>query len=327
MRIKILKILTYTFFIIFFIFLSNQLVNFKINKTTFRIFNQSFKFEFQINKSKFLINKSKLLINKQIDSCLNDARAKNKLAFITLVIANHEDYVKSAAKLLKTVIKNTHGIKYDKVILELKEKPLNKNLTEMLIRSGWDFICTVNRIEPIKDTGPVKTYRELFTKLILFNMTQYEGIVTMDADTIVIRNITELFYLHKKIDYTKYYIAVGPDIDFQTRYDSIIRFNAGIFVIRPNGTEFKRLIKLKKEKSNHLDPYFAEQTFLNYWYTGKWYNFGYKYNCIIWHLKYYNYDVSLIPKDVHVIHFTNLKPWSCIQIAMKICDLWKNIPL
>lgn len=320
MRYKTLKILIYIILIVILVSISNQYVNFKKFQKLVPILNQTSNFEFKINKSK-------LLVNKRIDSCLNDVAAKNNLAFVTLAIADHPDYVKSAAKLLKTVIKNTHGVKYDKILIELKEKPLDSNLKQVLIRSGWDFVCTVNRIGPIKDTGTIKTYRDLFTKLIIFNMTQYEGIVTMDADTIVIGNITELFYLYKKIDFLKYYIAVGPDIDFHTRYDTIIRFNAGIFIVRPNGTEFKRLMSLKKEKSLHLDPYFAEQTFLNHWYAAKWYNFGYKYNCIIWHLKYYKYNVSLIPKDIHVIHFTNLKPWNCIPEAVEICNLWKNIPV
>lgn len=263
--------------------------------------------------------------NNRIDSCLNDVRAKNKLAFVTLAIADHSEYIKSAAKLLKSVVNNTHGVNYDKIILELKEKPLNNDQKEMLLNSGWDFICTVNRIGPIKNTGPVKIYKELFTKLIIFNMSKYDGIVTMDADTIVIGNITELFYLYEKIDFKKYSIAAGPDIDFQTRYNVILRFNAGVFVVRPSESEFKRLIRLKTNSSNHLDPYFAEQTFLNHWYANKWYNFGYKYNCIAWHLKYYGYNVSRIPADVHVIHFTNLKPWSCTREAIAICNLWKNI--
>lgn len=319
MRHKLLKSLILTLIIIIIpISIFHEWINLKKIKTEFSVSVQNLSITSEKSESEFLVD-------NRIGSCLNDVRAKNRLAFVTLAISDHQQYIESAAKLLQTVINNTQKVQYDKVILELKEKPLNDKMKETLLKSGWDFICTVNRIGPIKNTGPVKIYRELFTKLIIFNMSQYDGIVTMDADTIAIGNITELFYVYKKIDFDRYFIAAAPDIDFQTRYDTILRFNAGVFIVRPNGSEFKRLMELKTTKSHHLDPYFAEQTFLNHWYGNKWYNFGHKYNCIVWHLKYYGYNVSRIPKDVHVIHFTNLKPWKCNPEATAICDLWKRI--
>ena len=162
--------------------------------------------------------------------------------------------------------------------MELKEKKLNPELRHLLInKSGWK-ICQVNKIPARDEQNTYPRFRDQFTKLILWNMTEYKSVVYFDSDTFVINNIVSLLEVYKRINNT-YKIAVTQDIRGGNWVDT---FNMGVFSIKPNRSEFTRLINLKNDPNFKFETTMSEQGFLNVVYKNQsvdlnGYNYVHKY--------------------------------------------------
>ena len=117
---------------------------------------------------------------------------------------------------------------------------------------GWK-ICQVDRIAPRDEAETHRTFRDQFTKLIIWNFTEYEAIYYFDSDTFVIRNIDSFLNIHKNFDSTT---KIGVTRDIREN-NWVSTFNMGVFVIKPNREELVRLIKLKE------DPNFLFETIMS----------------------------------------------------------------
>lgn len=68
------------------------------------------------------------------------------------------------------------------------------------------------------------------TKLHLWNLTQYDRILYLDADTLVVNNVDHLFELPLEIDF-----AASPELGFPDC------FNSGVMLLKPSSVVFKKL--------------------------------------------------------------------------------------
>ena len=116
---------------------------------------------------------------------------------------------------------------------------------KILEGDGWKIKQT-NAIET-PYTNHAKQYDKVFTKLLVWTLTEYRRIVFMDSDTLVYDNIDELF-------------RCGS---FCAAYRHSDLFNSGVFVVKPDLLEYRRLI-------NKIGIYPSydntDQGFLNYYY-------------------------------------------------------------
>ncbi|CAF0770588.1 unnamed protein product [Brachionus calyciflorus] len=279
----------------------------------------------QIKSIKTISNLEKTIDNDRIKSCLNNVSSVNKIALTSLIVADNPNYVISAAKSIKTIIQNTKGLNFDKIVIEIENKRLKEESKQLLLKAGWDFICTVRHIYSADDSKLYKHHKETYTKLITINMTEYEGIVYMDTDILVIGDIKELFTFYKKIDFINYFIAVAQDTEADGKPRD--RFNSGVFSVRPNSTEFSRLMRLRDTNITDLSFAHGEQNFLNHCYKDKWYKFDFKFNGIVWILQNYEWNLKKMTIDVRIFHFTSIKPWDCMSKAADVCKLWNDIPI
>eukprot|EP00271_Cylindrocystis_brebissonii_P012038 TRINITY_DN30094_c0_g1_i1.p1 TRINITY_DN30094_c0_g1~~TRINITY_DN30094_c0_g1_i1.p1 ORF type:complete len:575 (-),score=88.81 TRINITY_DN30094_c0_g1_i1:1003-2727(-) len=187
---------------------------------------------------------------------------------------------------------------------------VSQRSVEVLQADGW----RVDRVNLLRN--PNDNYRASFwgvyTKLNVFNMTQYERVVYLDADTIVLSNIDELFGCH----------------GFCANLKHSERFNTGVMVLEPSAEVFESMLA----KVEVLPSYTGgDQGFLNSYFHGF-------YNAHLFepgtlparpdgeapllqrlHAAY-NADVGLYviankwmfdPSMLRVVHFTlgPLKPW------------------
>ena len=63
----------------------------------------------------------------RLKSCLNEVRFQHEISVWTL-LTDDFNYVISAIKLLKSMQKNVKSTKFDKIVIELKEKKIKSRL-------------------------------------------------------------------------------------------------------------------------------------------------------------------------------------------------------
>ena len=255
--------------------------------------------------------------NQFIKSCLNEVKFNHELSVWTM-LTDDSNYTHSAVKLLKSIEQNVKSTKFDKLILELDEKRLPTYLKEILTKAGWT-ICIVYRIAPRDEQNTFPRFRDQFTKLILFNMSEYTSVVYFDSDTLVVNNIEPLLNIHKQLDKENKKIACTKDIRDGQWQDT---FNMGVFSIRPNQTEFERLIKMKSENKVHFETAMSEQGFLNVVYKNKWLEFGFENNANLAVYSQKKEYWTQSEQNINVIHYTMNKPWACSTEYIQVCNKW-----
>jgi glycogenin glucosyltransferase len=151
------------------------------------------------------------------------------------------------------------------------------------------------------------------TKLHIFRLDVYDTILYLDADCLVVKDVSHLLELGKVYIESEALIAAAPDIFPPDK------FNAGVMVVRPSHSVFDSMMA----QASLLTSYDGGDTgFLNA-YFAEWYTdmpprarlpFGYNaqrflYHCT--HEKQPNYWDTAV--DLHVIHYSSSpKPWATI---------------
>ena len=75
---------------------------------------------------------------------------------------------------------------------------LNETTLARLQEVGWGLCHT--EMPDIMMTGVIPQYRLAYSKLFVWNMTQYQTLLWMDSDTIVARSIHKLFLRADRFD-------------------------------------------------------------------------------------------------------------------------------
>ena len=153
-----------------------------------------------------------------------------------------------------------------------------------------------------------------FVKLRLWELDQYEKIVFLDADTLVIQNVDRLF------DFPEFVAA--PNL-----YESLAdfhRMNSGVFVAQPNSCTFEEML----DRLDRPDAFWprTDQTFLQTFFPD-WDGLPYIYNTLqyVW----FNLPQLWNWERIKVIHYQYEKPWESphpkrAQLAPLI-DLWQHV--
>jgi lipopolysaccharide biosynthesis glycosyltransferase len=187
-------------------------------------------------------------------SCLKSIT--KQYALVTLV--STEDYVEGANVLLYSVKKHLDSSLWANIVsvaMVIAENNATIHIKRKLI--GWT-VCTVPVIEPAKATDvPSKRFKQLFSKVHIFDMVQFVRVVFLDSDTLVIGDISALFYQSNSI------IAWAKDWENgQIREDC----NSGVMSIKPSAEEFNRLNVVRLTTRNYRTE-MADQGLLNYVYA------------------------------------------------------------
>lgn len=147
-------------------------------------------------------------------------RAKRE-AYAT-VLHSSEGYVCGAITLAQSLQKT--GTKRDLILLLDNSISIRKR--RILAAAGWK-IRTITRIRnPRAENGTYNEYN--YSKFRLWQLTDYEKVIFIDADIIVLRNLDILFNFPQMS-------ATGND-------QSI--FNSGIMVIEPSNCTFRLVISV-----------------------------------------------------------------------------------
>jgi alpha-N-acetylglucosamine transferase len=153
-----------------------------------------------------------------------------------------------------------------------------------------------------------------FAKLRLWELEQYEKVVFLDADTLVIQNIDRLF------DYPEF--AAAPNL-----YESLAdfhRLNSGVFAAKPSRKTYDDML----ERLDQPDVFWrrTDQTFLETFFPN-WHGLPYIYNTLqyVW----FNLPQLWTWESIRVIHYQYEKPWEenhpKRDLLKPLIDVWQNV--
>ena len=158
-----------------------------------------------------------------------------------------------------------------------------------------------------------------FDKLLIWGLTQFEKLVYLDSDMIVLKNIDSLFE-------NKPFTAVCAGRSFPGN-ESWIELNAGLIVLTPNKQIERELIEMApkviaeyKEQNKALGDQDIINRYIANWFNQKQLILDEGYNMLAPYLSHYvkkeGYSLSSEQKKpIYVVHFTgNYKPWNIKSI-------------
>jgi alpha-N-acetylglucosamine transferase len=153
-----------------------------------------------------------------------------------------------------------------------------------------------------------------FLKLRCWEMTEYEKIVFLDADTVVVRNVDRLFE----------YPAFGACPNLYQDIEDFNRMNSGVFVAKPSAAVFEQLLERldapgafwRRTDQTFLETVFPDWSVLPHWYNTLQYLF-------------FNQPRLWIPDRIMIIHYQYEKPWMVDhtkrELLLPLIDLWHRI--
>lgn len=150
-----------------------------------------------------------------------------------------------------------------------------------------------------------------FAKLRLWQMDQYQSVIFLDADIVVVRNIDRLFAYPE--------FCAAPNV-YETLAD-FHRLNSGVFTARPSQTTFEAMMT----RLDQPDIFWrrTDQTFLETYFPA-WHGLPVTFNMLqyVW----FNLPGLWDWKSVHTVHYQYEKPWQANhpkrEKLQPLIDLW-----
>lgn len=170
-----------------------------------------------------------------------------------------------------------------------------------LTAEGW----TVRPVDPIQNPSPASAqlfhrFAGTFTKLRAWELVEFEHVVLMDADTIVLQNVDDLF--------ERPVFAAAPDFFLPDR------FNSGVMSLVPDKEVFARMMTALGNMTSYDG---GDQGFLNTFYAD-WYAMpvahrlpaGYNLHHFIYQfLRAHPVLRRGLEREAKILHYTVQKPW------------------
>ncbi|KAJ8772053.1 hypothetical protein K2173_027230 [Erythroxylum novogranatense] len=205
-----------------------------------------------------------------------------KFAYATLLHSS-EAYVCGAIALAQSILQSNST--HDLVLLH--DSSLSPKSLKGLKKAGWK----TRQIEPIRSPFAKKgSYNEWnYSKLRVWQLIEYEKVIFVDADLLVLKNIDKFFFYPQ--------LSASPN--------EKVLFNSGFMVIEPSSCTFEDLMKKTSKLASYND---GDQGFLNEFFTW-WHRLPKKVNF----LKVFSSGSRQIPDNLYTLHFLGLKPWMCYK--------------
>ncbi|KAL8489398.1 hypothetical protein ACS0TY_025341 [Phlomoides rotata] len=205
-------------------------------------------------------------------------------AYVT-VLHTTEDYVCGAIVLAQSIIQSNTT----KDLILFADDSISAESIEGLQAAGWK----TERIERIRSPFSRKhAYNEWnYSKLRIWQLKQYEKLMFIDADLLVIRNLDEFF--------------VYPQLSAAGNYQKHL-FNSGLMIVEPSQCTFDILMK----KMVVVESYNGgDQGFLNEMFAW-WHRLPHELNFMKVFIEQ-NDTEHVIVDEFYALHYTGLKPWKC----------------
>ncbi|XP_047983924.1 putative UDP-glucuronate:xylan alpha-glucuronosyltransferase 4 [Salvia hispanica] len=216
-------------------------------------------------------------------------RLKQPREAYATIVHSIETYVCGAIALARSIIK----LNTTKDLILLADDHISPKSINGLQSAGWK----IKRIQRIRNPHSTKnSYNKWnYSKLRLWQLTDYDKIIFIDSDFIVTKSLDEFF---------KY-----PGIS--ARGNNKDRFNSGLMLLEPSMCTFRSLMEKRWVVRSYNG---GDQGYLNEMFPW-WHRLPNKIN----YLTYYDPNNSdknrehVVPSDVYAIDYLGWKPWTCYR--------------
>ncbi|KAL6514300.1 hypothetical protein OROHE_019042 [Orobanche hederae] len=204
-------------------------------------------------------------------------------AYVT-VLHSSESYVCGAIALAQSIIQ----LNSTKDLILVADDHISPRSIHGLRSAGWK----IKRIQRIHSPRSKKNaYNEWnYSKLRIWQLTEYDKVMFIDSDLIVTRNV-DGFFIYPQIS------AVGNNKHI---------FNSGLMLVEPSVCTFETLMRKRFTVASYNG---GDQGFLNEMFPW-WHRIPAKLN----QLKFFGSSQDYahqIPHDTYTVHYLGLKPWLC----------------
>lgn len=217
-------------------------------------------------------------------------------AFVT-TLCNGDGYVPGVEALGKSLDRS--NTVHPKIVMVTPDVPASAR--SLLWSQGWE----IRDVEPLKNPSVSEQrlfarFANTFTKLQVFSLYDVDKAVLLDADTIVLDNIDELF--------GRPAIAAAPDFLLPDH------FNSGVMVVEPGQETYERMLETLFTSKSYDG---GDQGFLNSYYPD-WYTdapehrlpSGYNMHHFIYQFLLAHEGLRAhVEGKAKIIHYTVQKPW------------------
>lgn len=246
-----------------------------------------------------------------------NSNKKDNYAFISIITS--DDYLPGLLVLHKSLVET----KTQYPFLVLITQDISIDTISILDKHHISYKIVKTKINNPTDVDQGHRWFPTYSKLNVFDQTQYDKVVYLDVDMLILRNIDELF----KFPHMSAVIAGGMLPGKSTRK----HLNSGMFVCSPSHELFEDMVckigkieKLESEGSIDKPRNGSDQDFLNAYYpdwpTNKDLQLDHKYNIIHYLIDEYNksfgYSIEDGHKPISILHYASyLKPWNISEKA------------
>ncbi|XP_058221062.1 UDP-glucuronate:xylan alpha-glucuronosyltransferase 2 [Rhododendron vialii] len=229
-----------------------------------------------------------------LSKILTAARKPNKREAYATVLHSSESYICGAITLAQSLLQS--GTNRDLILL--LDASISVPKRSALTAAGWQIRLITRIRNPKAEKGSYNEYN--YSKFRLWQLADYDKIIFIDADIIVLRSLDFLFHFPQ-------ISAVGNDVSI---------FNSGIMVIEPSNCTFEYFM----QRTNDVVSYNGgDQGFLNEVFVW-WHRLPRRVNFLknFWsntssETNMKNQLFGSDPPKLYSIHYLGLKPWQCYR--------------
>ena len=259
----------------------------------------------------------------QLSACAEPVFAESKFCFVSMVSTRPNLYGLSAVKLGISIRKWTN---IDMIMLMLNTSQQFPALMNQMKRVGWK-ICTVPTISgPVNHSQEPNRFLEakMYSKFNAWNLIEYDAVLMLDADTLVIRDPSQLFQYHF-VQMKLQNKSLGAAIDRPTKSTCWLwgnmnyGFNAGVLLLEPCKDMFQ-FLKYSIGTVSHNTVY-AEQGLLNTLFNESFYHLPFIFNGNLISKACEPELWEQISPTLSIVHFTIVKGW----MNSLYFDTWEDL--
>jgi alpha-N-acetylglucosamine transferase len=231
-----------------------------------------------------------------------------KTAYVT-TLCNGDGYLPGVEVLGKSI--EASGSKVPKIVLVTAD--ISQAARARLAHLGWQM----RDIEPIENPAADRLlfprFATVFAKLRVWELVELDRVVLLDADTLVLQNVDDLF---ERRDF-----AAGPDFFLPDR------FNSGVMVLEPSADTFRRMIEALSTAGTYDG---GDQGFLNTFFAN-WYSMPVEHRLPVgYNMAHFIYQFlrghptlkATLERDTKIVHYMVQKPWQARATLTGGSEAW-----